>query len=91
MDELTFKEYRLLMESVRLKSIDQSFFAHLSAWAQRKAETTVEKGKKVYYKYERFEDFFDYEGLIKGDGQHDLKKASQPLSDLQELMKKANS
>lgn len=75
------------MEAVRLQRIDREYYIHLEAWANREVNQTYERGKKVYYKYRKFKDFFDYEKLVNED-QDD--KQSSNLTDLQKLLKEAN-
>lgn len=62
MDRLTIPEYRLLMEAVRLKQIDQNFWAHLQAWLTFAAKAEKKAGKgKTKPVYNRFKKFFDYD------------------------------
>ena len=64
-DRLTIPEYKLLMEAVRLRQVDQDYRNHLQAFLNFavKAEKKVgkNKSKPVYSKFKRF---YDYEREI---------------------------
>lgn len=62
MDRLTIPEYRLLMEAVRLRQIDQNFWTHLQAWLTFAAKAEKKAGKgKTKPVYNKFKKFFDYD------------------------------
>lgn len=57
-DALTLPEYKLLMEAVRLKQVDQDYRNHLQAYlnfvVKAKKKTGKYKERPVYTKFERF-------------------------------------
>lgn len=61
-DRLTIPEYRLLMESVRLKQVDMDYRNHLQAFlnfvVKAEKKTGKHKSKPVYTK---FKQFYNYE------------------------------
>lgn len=65
-DKLTIPEYRLLMQGVKLKQVDEDFRVHQQAYLNFavKAEKKVGKNKTKPV-YSRFDKFFDYEKAIK--------------------------
>lgn len=69
-DRLTFPEYELLMEAVRLRQVDKDYRNHLQAFlnfavkAQKKAGKN--KSKPVYGKFKRFYDYEKEVARVKG-------------------------
>ena len=61
-DRLTFPEYRLLMESVRLKQVDRDYRNHLQAYLNFAVKAEKKSGKhKTKPVYNTFKKFYDYE------------------------------
>ena len=85
MDRLTIPEYRLLMEAVRLRQIDQNFWTHLQAWLTFAAKAEKKAGKgKTKPVYNRFKKFFDYDKEI--EKAKDVKEAK--FSGIGKLLRK---
>ena len=64
-ERLTLPEYYLLMEAVRMRQIDKSYWTHLQAWLTFAAKAEKKAGKgKTKPVYNRFKKFFDYEAEI---------------------------
>ena len=53
------------MFGARMKKLDEELALHKRAWLNREVERTEERGKKQYYVYSNFKDFFDYEKELK--------------------------
>lgn len=64
-DRLTFPEYDLLMQAVKLKNVDADYRNHLQAFlnfaVKAKKKTGKNKSRPVYNKFEKF---YDYKGEI---------------------------
>jgi len=75
-ERMTFAEYLYRFKAYRLSRIDVEYDMHLSAWLNKQAGSTKEKGKKTVSAFESFKDFFDYEKRIK-----DVDKVQVKLSD----------
>ena len=65
-DRLTIPEYTLLMEAVRLKTVDMDYRNHLQAYLNYAVKAEKKTGKnKTKPVYSTFKKFFDYEKAIK--------------------------
>ena len=65
-DRLTFPEYQLLMEAVRLKQVDMDYRNHLQAFLNLSVKAEEKVGKnKSRPKYRKFRMFYDYEKEIR--------------------------
>jgi hypothetical protein len=75
-DRLTFPEYELLMEAVKLKQIDSDYRNHLQAFLNFavKAEKRAGKGKSKPV-YRTFKRFYDYEKELKKVKKKDENKS----------------
>lgn len=64
-DKLTIPEYRMLMQGVRLKQVDQDYRVHQQAYLNFAVQAEKKAGKnKTKPVYSTFEKFFDYEKAI---------------------------
>ena len=64
-DRLTFPEYHLLMQAVRLKNVDADYRNHLQAFLNFAVKAEKKTGKnKSRPVYNKFEKFYDYKGEI---------------------------
>lgn len=65
-DRLTIPEYNLLMETLKLRMLDESLHEHKQAYLNFavQAEKKVGKGKTKPV-YRKFKDFFDYDKELK--------------------------
>lgn len=81
---MTPKEYRILMKSAELKSVDRQLLIHEQAFTNMRAKATKKSGKKTRSAYRTFQDFFDYEKELKRvKGEFDEKpKTKDKFSDL---------
>lgn len=88
-DRLTYPEYEILMEAVRLKQVDMDYRNHLQAFlnfavkAQRKAGKN--KSKPVYGKFKRF---YNYEKEIEKVKGHENEKSR--FTGIGKLLKKGD-
>ena len=86
-DRLTFPEYKLLMEAVRLKQVDQDYRNHLQAFlnfaVKAEKKTGKNKSKPVYSQFKRF---FDYEKEIDKITKKDNKESR--FSGISKFLKK---
>lgn len=86
-DHLTLPEYRLLMEAVRLKQVDQDYRNHLQAYlnfvVKAEKKTGKNKSKPVYSQFKRF---FDYEKEIDKITKKDSKESR--FSGISKFLKK---
>lgn len=57
-DLLDYRECRIIEDAVRLKLVDRSYAAHLTAWLSMAAKARRRSGSAVYKK---FGQFFNYE------------------------------
>ena len=64
-DRLTFEEYELLMEAVRLKQIDMDYRNHLQAWLTFAAQAKKKSGKNFVPVYRKFDKFYNYPAELK--------------------------
>ena len=85
-DRLTFAEYALLMEAVRLKQIDIDYRVHQQAFLNLAVKAQKQVGKKVKYIYSNFEKFYDYKKELKKVKGKEEKKAR--FSGIGSLLKK---
>ena len=75
-DRLTFPEYELLMEAVRLKQIDLDYRCHLIAWLTFKAKAMKKAGKnKSKPVFAKFRRFYDYEKELERVKDHGGEKS----------------
>ena len=64
-DRLTFPEYKLLMEAVKLKEVDKDYRNHLQAFLNLAVKAKKKAGKnKQKPVFSRFKQFYDYEKEI---------------------------
>jgi hypothetical protein len=86
-DRLTLPEYRLLMEAVRLKHVDQDYRNHLQAYLNFAVKAEKKTGKnKTRPVYTSFERFFDYEKAI--ENAKNPKKQKSRFSGIGKFLKK---
>jgi hypothetical protein len=65
-DRLTFAEYEVLMEAVRLKQVDMDYRNHLQAFLNFAVKAEKKSGKnKSRPVYNKFKRFYDYEAEVK--------------------------
>lgn len=64
-DNMTMREYELLKKAYELKTIDKSYELHQQAYLNLAAQAKKKVGSRIEYKYQKFEDFFDYDKEIK--------------------------
>ena len=84
------KEYRLLMEAARLKSVDADYRNHLQAFLNFVVKSEKKSGKnKTRPVYTRFEKFYNYENEI-GRASKRFQKKSR-FSGIGSLLKKGDS
>ena len=60
-DRLTIPEYKLLMEAVSLKQVDQDYRNHLQAFLNFAVKAEKKSGKKSKPVFTKFKKFYDYE------------------------------
>lgn len=77
------------MFGTKLRQIDQELAHHQRAWLNREVERTEERGKKQYYVYSSFKDFFDYEKELKLLNGEEVTKIQD--KELGNLLLKANT
>nr|DAX82108.1 MAG TPA: hypothetical protein [Caudoviricetes sp.] len=77
------------MFGAKLRQIDQELAHHQRAWLNREVERTEERGKKQYYVYSSFKDFFDYEKELKLLNGEEVTKIQD--KELGNLLLKANT
>lgn len=86
-DRLTFAEYELLMEAVRLKQVDMDYRNHLQAFlnfaVKAEKKTGKNKSKPVYSKFKRF---YDYEAEVRKAKSNDNEKSR--FSGISKFLKK---
>lgn len=86
-DRLTFPEYKLLMEAVRLRQVDMDYRNHLQAFLNFavRAEKKVGKNKSrpIFSKFRRF---YDYEKEV-AKAKHNGNEKSR-FSGLEKFLKK---
>lgn len=64
-DRISIPEYKLLMQSVRLRQVDEDYRNHLQAYLTFVAKAEKKKGKnKTEPVYKTFKQFYDYEKEI---------------------------
>lgn len=62
---MTFPEYKLLMEAVKLKEVDKDYRNHLQAFLNLAVKAKKKAGKnKQKPVFSRFKQFYDYEKEI---------------------------
>jgi hypothetical protein len=88
-DDLSIKEYRLLMKSVSLREVDKQYWAHWQAFLNFAVKAEKGKGKRARPKYDTFEKFFDYKKELKKAMKDDNSEKDEPetISRLREYMK----
>lgn len=85
-DRLTFAEYTLLMEAVRLKQIDTDYRVHQQAFLNYAVKAQKKAGKnKTKPVYSKFEKFYDYKKELK---KVKSEKQKSRFSGIGELLKK---
>lgn len=63
---MTFAEYEVLMEAVRLKQVDMDYRNHLQAFLNFAVKAEKKSGKnKSRPVYNKFKRFYDYEAEVK--------------------------
>lgn len=77
------------MFGAKLRQIDQELIHHKRAWLNREVKRTEERGKKQYYVYSNFKDFFDYEKELKLLNGEEVTKIQD--KELGNLLLKANT
>lgn len=82
---MTFAEYALLMEAVRLKQIDTDYRVHQQAFLNLAVKAQKKSGKKTKYIYSNFEKFYDYKKKLK---EAKSEKQKSRFSGIGELLKK---
>ena len=75
-DRLTFPEYELLIQAVKLKEVDKDYRNHLQAFLNYAAKAQKKAGKgKTRPVYSRFNKFYDYEKAQKEASNAETKKS----------------
>lgn len=65
-DRLTFPEYDLLIQAVKLKEVDHDYRNHLQAFLNYSVKAQKKAGKnKTRPVYSRFKKFYNYEDEVK--------------------------
>lgn len=83
---MTFAEYTLLMEAVRLKQIDTDYRVHQQAFLNYAVKAQKKAGKnKTKPVYSKFEKFYDYKKELK---KVKSEKQKSRFSGIGELLKK---
>ena len=84
-DRLTFAEYALLMEAVKLKQIDTDYRVHQQAFLNLAVKAQKKVGRKTKYIYSKFEKFYDYNKKLK---EVKSEKQKSRFAGIGELLKK---
>ncbi|WP_018659912.1 hypothetical protein [Allofustis seminis] len=58
---MTFEEYEIRMKSKQLQRLDEMHDIHLQAFLNHAVTDTRNRGNKQVPRYQKFEDFFNYE------------------------------
>ena len=86
MDRLTFAEYNLLMEAVKLKQIDTDYRVHQQAFLNYAVKAQKRSGKhKTKPVFSKFKLFYDYEKELK---KVKSEKQKSRFAGIGELLKK---
>lgn len=64
-DHLTLKKYDWRMRAHQLKRVDVEHDIHLQSWTNQQVQATKGKGTNVKSKFNKFEDFFNKDKMIK--------------------------
>lgn len=68
-DRLSLQEYLLLIKAQNLKTVDEDYRSHLSAWLTMVAIKSEKRSKRtVKPVYDRFIKFYDYEEALEKAG-----------------------
>lgn len=86
-DRLTFPEYKLLMEAVKLREVDKDYRNHLQAFLNFAVKAKKKAGKnKLKPVFSRFKQFYDYDKEI--ERVRNKKDAQARFSGIDSLLKK---
>ena len=73
---MTFSEYELLIEAVKLKEVDKDYRNHLQAFLSYAVKAQRKSGKnKTSPVYSRFKKFYNYEEAVKKARNTETKKS----------------
>lgn len=78
MDALDYRECRIIEEAARLKLVDRSYAAHMTAWLTMAAKAKRRSGSIVYKKFSQFFNFEEREKEAKGSLRNDGKPGKLP-------------
>lgn len=89
-DSMSMKEYRLLLEAYKLRTVDKQYWAHWQAFLSFAVRAEKGKGKHARPRYQKFEDFFDYKAELKKALESGDSKKEEPetISRLREYMRR---
>lgn len=79
-DNITLREFRLLMKAHNLQMVDKMYLIHQQAFQNFRVKSVKKSGSKQRYLYTDFGKFFDYQGAeaaVLGK-----KPAKKPMSDV---------
>lgn len=76
-DRLTLKQYRIMLEGLRLRNIDEDFVAHRQAWLNHEVQAEKQVGSKIKPVFDSFKEFFDYDALINGNDKENNQTVQQ--------------
>lgn len=60
-DQLTVRQFRIMIDALKLKNVDTDFHQHWQAYLNFAAHATKQSGKTAKPVYAKFADFYDYE------------------------------
>lgn len=91
-DQLTLKQYRIMMRALELKQVDEEFKAHRQAYLNQVVKAEKQIGKSSRAVYDSFDKFFDYEArlqsVINPKAPQKIQKSQSIAERLAELKKK---
>lgn len=65
-DQMTIREYNLLMKALKLREVDRDYRIHQLAWLSTAAKAMKSAGKgKLRPVYTKFSQFFDYKKAVR--------------------------
>ncbi len=89
MDNLTIRQYNIMVKALRLRRVDEDFNRHAVAFLSYAVQATKGTARNQRPVYRRFEDFFDYEkALQRIDGKPQASRFSRLSQYLKQKQKK---
>ena len=64
MDNLTIRQYNIMVKALKLRRVDEDFNRHAVAFLSYAVQATKGTARSQRPVYRRFEDFFDYEKAL---------------------------